>query len=255
MLFRRNILGLSITLICTALFFSSFGQLYINEFLSSNNSVIYDTDFGNYSDWIEFYNAGNQATDLGGYFITDDLNEPDKWQIPPNTIIDTNSFLLFWADGKDKIPGDTARLDWDKSKIITVKDFHLNFKLSKDGEQIGLFNENGTQIDAISFNVQPGDISHGRNPDNLSQWLYFGEPSPGSQNGNDGVLNVRYSEQLEFSIKGGIYAAPQLLILTTNSPGSNIRYTLDGSKPNSTSALYTSPITINKTSFNLNKLH
>ena len=40
------------------------GQVVINEFMSSNNSVIFD-EFGNTPDWIEIYNENN--INLSGY--------------------------------------------------------------------------------------------------------------------------------------------------------------------------------------------
>lgn len=55
--------------------------LFINEFMADNISTIQD-NFGQYNDWIELYNAGPTAIDLGGMYLTDDINEPTKWMIP-----------------------------------------------------------------------------------------------------------------------------------------------------------------------------
>ncbi len=57
--------------------------LFINEFMADNDSTIQDPDgSGGYPDWIELYNAGPNAIDLGGMYLTDDANEPTKWMIP-----------------------------------------------------------------------------------------------------------------------------------------------------------------------------
>jgi hypothetical protein len=48
-------------------------QLYINEFMASNSSVITDPDFDESADWIELYNASPFSVDLGGYFLTDNI--------------------------------------------------------------------------------------------------------------------------------------------------------------------------------------
>ncbi|RKZ92433.1 MAG: hypothetical protein DRQ40_08745, partial [Gammaproteobacteria bacterium] len=55
--------------------------LFINEFMADNDSVIQD-NVGDYHDWIEVYNAGSSAVDLGGMYLTDTLAEPSKWMIP-----------------------------------------------------------------------------------------------------------------------------------------------------------------------------
>ena len=48
----------------------------------------------------------------------------------------------------------------------------------------------------------------------------------------------------EFSVAGGIHMTPQTVAITCETAGVDIRYTLDGSQPDGTSALYTEPLTI-----------
>jgi hypothetical protein len=56
--------------------------LFINEFMADNDTTIQDPDGSGYPDWIELYNAGPNAVDLGGMYLTDDMNDPTKWMIP-----------------------------------------------------------------------------------------------------------------------------------------------------------------------------
>ena len=42
------------------------GQLYINEFMASNDFA-FPGPQGDFPDWIEIYNAGNEDLMLGGY--------------------------------------------------------------------------------------------------------------------------------------------------------------------------------------------
>jgi len=56
--------------------------LFINEFMADNDSTIQNPDGSGYPDWIELYNAGSTAIDLGGMYMTDDANDPTKWMIP-----------------------------------------------------------------------------------------------------------------------------------------------------------------------------
>jgi hypothetical protein len=46
----------------------------INELMASNSASYLD-EIGSDEDWIELYNAGALAVDLGGYYVTDDPGE------------------------------------------------------------------------------------------------------------------------------------------------------------------------------------
>jgi len=54
--------------------------LFINEFMADNDNVAVD-EHGDYDDWIEIYNSEPTAIDLGGMYLTDDLEDPTKWMI------------------------------------------------------------------------------------------------------------------------------------------------------------------------------
>ena len=83
-------------------------DIYINEFLASNVSIDADmVDFDDYSDWIELYNDESVDVDISGYFLTDDPDNPLRWEIPTGTIIEAKGFIRFWADGFNEIPGKT----------------------------------------------------------------------------------------------------------------------------------------------------
>jgi hypothetical protein len=60
---------------------SSGSGLYVNEFMADNDDYIYDA-CGEADDWIELYNAGATPIDLGGMYLTDDMNDPTEWMIP-----------------------------------------------------------------------------------------------------------------------------------------------------------------------------
>jgi hypothetical protein len=135
--------------------------LAINELMASNNTTIQDPQ-GQYDDWIEIHNYGLDAIDIGGMYLTDDLSDTTKWQIPANntaaTTIPAGGYLLIWADN------DT-----------TGAGLHANYKLDAGGEEIGLYDSDGeTLIDSVTFDEQTGDISYGRLPDAGDNWQVFG---------------------------------------------------------------------------------
>jgi spore coat protein CotH len=145
----------------------SLPALFINEFLASNDTVNQDEQ-GEFEDWIELYNAGDTPLDVGGMCLTDDLSRPTRWRFPDDIIIPAGRFLLIWADGE---PGEGA--------------LHASFRLSKEGEEIGLFNRdeagNGL-LDSVVFGPQTTDVSTGRWPDGGETWRALAAPTPGNSN-------------------------------------------------------------------------
>ncbi len=140
----------------------------INEFMADNVSTIEDPDESDeYPDWIELYNPNAAAVELGGAYLTDDLADPTKYQIPGGVTIPAGGYLVFWADDDG-----------------TQGPLHTNFKLSASGEAVGLFDPDGvTQIDGIVFSAQLTDVSYGRYPDGTGPWNYMAGPTPGAANG------------------------------------------------------------------------
>lgn len=116
------------------------GNIVINEFMSDNETTIADGN-GEYDDWIELFNNGDQPISLSGYFLSDDGNNLDKWAFP-DTTIEANDYLTIWAD-KDEEQGS----------------LHTNFKLSASGESIYLVNSSGNVVDEIIFREQKQDLS------------------------------------------------------------------------------------------------
>jgi len=141
--------------------------LYINEFMASNSKINAD-EVGEYDDWLEIYNAGDNSIDLGGFFLTDNEDNLTKWMIPEGTVISGAGFLLVWCDE-------------DQEQGV----LHTNFKLSSGGEFIALVSSDGfTIIDSILFGIQTVDISFGRVSDGSTSWFSFTTPTPNSSNGN-----------------------------------------------------------------------
>ena len=117
----------------------------INELMASNTKSLADPQ-GDNDDWIELHNVSDYAVNLSGMYLSDNQNNPRKWQFPDDTQIAPGGYLIVWADedGNAK-PG-----------------LHANFKLSRNGETVMLVDtdQRGNQVlDVIKFNAQ-GKISH-----------------------------------------------------------------------------------------------
>jgi hypothetical protein len=211
--------------------------LFINEFMASNNSDSNIADpCGDYDDWIEIYNSGDTAINVAGMYLTDDLGNPTKWQIPSGypaqTTVPADGFVVFWADDE------TAE-----------GPLHADFKLSADGEEIGLFDTDEiTPIDTVTFGAQTANVSYGRYPDATSDFRLFPTPTPGASNNGAYAGEI---ENVKFSRERGFCDANFTLTLACVTPGVNIYYTTDGRSPitgeapAAGSTLYTTPFAVN----------
>lgn len=57
--------------------------LVINEIMALNRKTIEDPNRpGQYPDWIELYNTSDSPIVLNGLYLTDDVNNPTRWQVP-----------------------------------------------------------------------------------------------------------------------------------------------------------------------------
>lgn len=141
----------------------------INEWMAENNGYLFNPATGKFDDWFELYNPAATPANLAGYYLTDSLTNRFQYQIPAGFQIPAGGFLLVWAD--DKTAANTNGTD-----------LHVPFKLSKDGEAIGLFAPNGTAVDAIVFDAQTVNTSEGRYPDAAGLRLFMPGPSPRAAN-------------------------------------------------------------------------
>jgi hypothetical protein len=199
-------------------------QLFINEFMASNDSTIRDPDFHEYADWIELYNSGSAPVNLNGYSITDDLRQPQKYRFATNVLVPPHSFILIWAD--DRAVGT-----------------HTNFKLNASGESIGLFDASARVVDTLRFGAQHADVSYGRSPDGTPTWYRLLPASPGSTNLPSQIL----LDPPILSHPNGFYAAPFTVTLTHPDAEAAFYYTRDGHTPTVSSTRYTAPIRIDST--------
>ena len=92
---------LSFILFC---FFTVYGysQLLINEYSAANYDS-YQDNYGEYEDWFEVYNTTASAIDINGYYISDKVNNPTKWQIPSSFIIPAGGVRVIFCSGRDEV--------------------------------------------------------------------------------------------------------------------------------------------------------
>ena len=187
--------------------------LYINELMASNSSTIADAT-GDFADWIELYNATGSPINLAGLFISDDPNNPTKYQLPAGLSVPANGYLILWASGS---PSRGAA--------------HLPFGLAAGGEFLGIYAPGDTAvIDSVSFATQRPNISWGRKPNGTPDWAYLVPATPNASN-NTSTAYLGFLQPPTFSHSSGFYTEGFDLSITSNDPDALIYYTLDGSDP------------------------
>lgn len=213
--FRKShaiVLGIILALPCKLS-----AQVLINEVMASNATTHADPDFGNFSDWIELYNASGQDVDLSGHFLSDDPGNPVMWEFQSGSILAAKSYIVVYAD--DIGAG-----------------LHSNFKLSAEGEQVLLFDPQGLIIDSLSFPPLTSDISYGRNQAQPEEVGFFATPSPGEANGLELLAGICPPPLA--SLPGGLYQGPRSIQVDAQGEGFLVHYTLDGSEPTQASPLF-----------------
>ena len=213
--------------------------LEINEFMASNSGNALNPPEGNatdehgdYDDWIEIFNSGDETIDTAGMYLRD--GDDNEWEFPGNnplTTIASGGYLLIWAD------------DWTDDDVNDGP-LHTHFKLGAGGDKISLYDtDDESLIDSVDFGDQTTDISYGR--DANDNWRFFPYPSPGWEN-NNAYLGVVVDTK--FSHDRGFYDMQFSVTIATETKDATIKYTTDGSAPSETVGQeYTGPVPINTT--------
>lgn len=119
---------------------------------------------------------------------------------------------------------------------VNSSDISLDLSLTADAVTTA------SMLDSVSFTEQVSDVSYGRDPADPTTWKQLAEPTPAAENSAAIVSDVRVEgHAVAASLAGGVYTDSQTVALT--AAAGTIHYTLNGDKPNSTSPVYSEPLT------------
>jgi hypothetical protein len=195
-------------------------NVLVNEWMADNKTTQADPADNGFHDWFELYNPGDTTADLSGFYLGQSRTNETRFHIPDGYTIPPHGFLLVWADGEST------------QNSSNRADLHVSFKLSKDGEAIGLFAADGTVIDFVSFGPQEADVSQGRFPDGSAYIVTLTQPTPGTAN----YLALTNTPPVIGAISDGTIFDGQLLLFNasatdTDVPPQHLTFSLDDGAP------------------------
>jgi len=172
---------------------------------------------------LEVHNVNTSSSDLSliPYLSFQVDNESTDFNAPPSWLLDSDESIL-----------------------------HTNFKISPSGEKVFLFSPQQVLVDSLDVDKLQLNHSIGRLTDGSDTLAIFSEATPGASNNTSTGYWKGYEKKPDFSLEAGFYSGTQQLVMTLDSlaaPSSIIRYTIDGSTPQSDSKLYTGAISVSST--------
>ena len=199
-----------------------FANPVISEILASNKSGLLDVKGERY-DWIEILNPTSESIALDSYFLTDDPDDLEKWNLPQKELQPGGRMVVF-ASG-------LSRSD------------HTNFKLKAKGEFLALTAGNGDIVSEFNpFPAMDADVSYGL-LENETNYGFLLHPTPGEAN------SAYLPGRVKFSHKSGTFVNQFELSITHPDPKAQIFYhvartptTADSPQP----LLYDTPLSLSE---------
>ena len=137
----------------------------LSELQAANKATVTDAD-GQFSDWLELWNPAAEPQDISGCWLSDDANEPCKWQLGAVTL-QSGEYLRIFASGKDRREGE----------------LHTNFALSRKGDAVCFSSPEGELLWEQRYEECPkdGSICFADGEARVSAY-----PTPGFANSEEG---------------------------------------------------------------------
>ena len=134
--------------------------LRLNEVLPAPSEIDWNGDgAANTNDeWVEVYNRGSAAIDLGGWLLDDiAAGGSAPYVIPPGIILQPGGFLVLFRD-------------------------RTGVALNNDGDTVRLLGPDAAEVDTFTYAKAKSDRSYSRSTDGDGPWTETYPPSPGRAN-------------------------------------------------------------------------
>lgn len=128
------------------------------------NEVLAHTDWPANVDAIEIYNPTAENVDLSGWFLTDDQDNLQQYEIPANTMILADGYKTIYEDNDG---------DPNNNLSLPAEFFGRSFSLSSHGETIWLISPNLDYFHEVDFPASENGVSFSRYVNSEAQELFF----------------------------------------------------------------------------------
>ena len=185
--------------------------LVINELMASNAGMVMSPAI-NFDSWIELYNPGDQAVNLGGMYLSDDASNLKLWQMPSDIgSVPAKGFKVIWLGSNN------------------IKDTQASFKLDCDGGTIYLSNANGQLLVSQVYPEAMSRTAWARQTDGGNEWGWTADATPGATN----ATAVFATERLAAPVvdQGSRLFNSSVSVNVAIPEGATLMYTTDGSLP------------------------
>ena len=183
--------------------------LIINELMASNAGAVM-SPATNFDSWIELYNPGDDAVDLGGMTLSD--SEGRAWQMPVTMgSVPARGFKVVWLGSND------------------IKSNQATFNLDCDGGTIILTDQSGSVVASETYPEALSRTAWARKTDGGNEWGWTAIPTPGATNATSQFA----SERLEAPVVsvGSRLFTGSMTVSVDIPEGATLMYTTDGSLP------------------------
>ena len=196
-------------------------KLLFNEIMIGNIDQYIDYSW-NYGAWAEIYNPTTENISLDGLYITDNQDEPQKFQLPAGTgVVKAGQFKAIYFDhnSADGTFGDTAYKQ-------------VRFKLDNSGGSLYLYDADGNLLASADYPECIPRCSWARTEDGGDNWEWTGEPTLEASNNDSDFAEFRL-EAPTVDTDSRLFTEP--FTIHVNVPtGVTLRYTTDGTTPSLT---------------------
>ena len=219
-------ISLCVVVVCAVYTESSLtDSLRLTEACCANFSALVDPNTGEYEDYIELYNASEEAVRLHDYCLSDKKNSREVFRLPDVTL-ESGEYAVVWADGIGE------------DEDVQEGAISLGFSL-KPGETVYLTTLRGVPVDFVTLPERYQNISINKTGDG---WA-LAECTPGASGEGAAPFTPPTLSLPEANYPSGFYDSPIDIILTAGEE-CEIHYTLDGSLPDENDPVFDAPLTV-----------
>lgn len=179
--------------------------------MAANTDVVMSPAF-NFDGWVELYNPTDEAVLLDGCYLSDDFEEPMKWQIPDSSlVVEPNGFFLLWFGSN------------------TIRCTQAPFALDCEGGDLVLSSPSGEAVARLSYPAAISRMAYALTTDGGSTWGWTSTPTPAASN-RDAAFATEQLAAPSINANGCLFE--ESLTFHVRPPrGATLRYTTDGTTP------------------------